>query len=110
MHKLQQKHQQLNGTQPSELCVMATGGGAFKYYDEIKKTLGVEVLREDEMECLIIGILARSVWKIHTISLTYPFKVSTSSSPRSPPRFSRTPITRQWLSYLREPTYTHTYS
>ena len=34
---------------------MATGGGAFKYYEEIRKALGVEVLREDEMECLIIG-------------------------------------------------------
>lgn len=36
---------------------MATGGGAFKYYDDIKKALGVEVLREDEMECLIIGMV-----------------------------------------------------
>lgn len=35
---------------------MATGGGAYKYYDEMKKVLGVEVLREDEMECLIMGL------------------------------------------------------
>ncbi|KAI9655055.1 MAG: hypothetical protein M1831_005015 [Alyxoria varia] len=56
MHKLQQKHLRQNDSNPQELCVMATGGGAFKYYDDIKKTLGVEVLREDEMECLIIGI------------------------------------------------------
>jgi type II pantothenate kinase len=34
---------------------MATGGGAFKYHDRIKKALGVDVLREDEMACLIIG-------------------------------------------------------
>jgi len=34
---------------------MATGGGAYKYYDRIKEALGVEVIREDEMECLIIG-------------------------------------------------------
>lgn len=34
---------------------MATGGGAFKYYDQITEALGVEVIREDEMECLIIG-------------------------------------------------------
>ena len=39
---------------------MATGGGAFKYYDKIKTKLGVEVLREDEMECLIIGTLLRT--------------------------------------------------
>lgn len=35
---------------------MATGGGAFKYYDRIKEALGIEVQREDEMECLIIGM------------------------------------------------------
>ena len=34
---------------------MATGGGAYKYYDRMKQVLEVEVLREDEMECLIIG-------------------------------------------------------
>lgn len=35
---------------------MATGGGAYKYYDEMKRVLGVEVLREDEMDCLIMGM------------------------------------------------------
>ena len=48
-------------TGSSDLCVVATGGGAFKYYDEIKRALGVEVLREDEMECLIIGISTASI-------------------------------------------------
>ncbi|KAF2473294.1 pantothenate kinase 4 [Lindgomyces ingoldianus] len=56
MRKLQADHQQLNGSKPEELCVMATGGGAFKYYDRIREALGVEVIREDEMECLIIGL------------------------------------------------------
>ena len=56
MRKLKADHQQLNGSGPGELCVMATGGGAFKYYDRITETLGVEVIREDEMECLIIGL------------------------------------------------------
>ncbi|KAL9094660.1 MAG: hypothetical protein Q9165_002929 [Trypethelium subeluteriae] len=56
MHRLQLKHQHLNGSKPAELRVMATGGGAYKYYDKIKESLGVEVLREDEMECLIIGL------------------------------------------------------
>jgi type II pantothenate kinase len=37
------------------LHIMATGGGAYKYYDKIKEALGVEVYREDEMECLIVG-------------------------------------------------------
>ena len=62
MRKLQDKHrQQLSAgagkekDKLGELCVMATGGGAFKYYNELKRALGVEVIREDEMECLIIG-------------------------------------------------------
>ncbi|EMR09327.1 pantothenate kinase [Pneumocystis murina B123] len=38
------------------MCVMATGGGAFKYYDRLRDELGVEIIREDEMECLIVGL------------------------------------------------------
>ncbi|KAI9675038.1 MAG: hypothetical protein M1817_001444 [Caeruleum heppii] len=56
MQQLKVKHQKLNGARPGNLCVMATGGGAYKYYDDVRKALGVEVLREDEMECLIIGL------------------------------------------------------
>ncbi|MCJ1473451.1 hypothetical protein MMC13_002102 [Lambiella insularis] len=54
--RLKSKQQELNGSIPGELCVMATGGGAYKYYDGMKEALGVEVVREDEMECLIIGL------------------------------------------------------
>ncbi|KAJ4321073.1 hypothetical protein N0V84_005542 [Fusarium piperis] len=49
-------NQLVNGSQPGELCVMATGGGAFKFYDKIRDALGVDVSREEEMECLIIGL------------------------------------------------------
>ncbi|MCJ1384259.1 hypothetical protein MMC17_007375 [Xylographa soralifera] len=56
INQLKTKQQKLNGSKPGELCVMATGGGAYKYYDRMKEVLGVEVLREDEMECLIIGL------------------------------------------------------
>jgi len=35
---------------------MATGGGAHKFYELFSRTLGMEVLREDEMECLIGGL------------------------------------------------------
>ncbi|TAQ85498.1 hypothetical protein B7494_g6188 [Chlorociboria aeruginascens] len=56
MRQLKIKQQKLNGSKPSELCVMATGGGAYKFYDKIREGLGVDVLREDEMECLIIGL------------------------------------------------------
>ena len=55
MRKLQADQKNDNGAK-SELCIMATGGGAFKYHDKITKALDVEVIREDEMECLIIGM------------------------------------------------------
>lgn len=55
VQQLKRKQPPLNWSRPGELCVMATGGGAYKYYDEMKRILGVEVLREDEMECLIMG-------------------------------------------------------
>jgi type II pantothenate kinase len=56
INELKRKRLEMDGDSAGELCVMATGGGAFKYYDRMKEILGVEVLREDEMECLIIGV------------------------------------------------------
>ncbi|KAI0883826.1 fumble-domain-containing protein [Annulohypoxylon maeteangense] len=56
MRHLKDKQLALNGSKPGELCVMATGGGSYKYYDRIRQRLDVDVLREDEMECLIIGL------------------------------------------------------
>ncbi|KFY18656.1 hypothetical protein V493_08441 [Pseudogymnoascus sp. VKM F-4281 (FW-2241)] len=56
MKQLKLEQQALNGSKPGELCLMATGGGAFKFYDKIKEALGVDIVREDEMECLIIGL------------------------------------------------------
>ncbi|KAJ9649739.1 hypothetical protein H2201_001884 [Coniosporium apollinis] len=58
LRQLKLEHQAQNGSKPTsrDLCVMATGGGAFKYYDKIKEALGVKVQAEDEMECLIIGL------------------------------------------------------
>ena len=54
---LQWKHRKTNGqSKATELSVMATGGGAYKFYDRIKERLGVDVIREDEMECLIMGL------------------------------------------------------
>lgn len=35
---------------------MATGGGAFRFYDKMREVLHVDVNREDEMDCLIIGL------------------------------------------------------
>lgn len=46
---------------------MATGGGAYKFYNKMKEILHVDVIREDEMECLIIGMaLALSFPKLQT--------------------------------------------
>ncbi|KAF2167233.1 hypothetical protein M409DRAFT_22661 [Zasmidium cellare ATCC 36951] len=57
LRQLQVKHQQTNGMDRStKLSIMATGGGAFKFYDRIRERLRVEVEREDEMECLIKGL------------------------------------------------------
>jgi type II pantothenate kinase len=61
MKHLKDKQQTLNGSRPGELCVMATGGGAYKYHDMIRDELGVDVHREDEMECLIIGMSATDI-------------------------------------------------
>ncbi|ODV72189.1 pantothenate kinase [Cyberlindnera jadinii NRRL Y-1542] len=36
--------------------IMATGGGSVKFYDKLKSDLGVDVTKEDEMECLIVGL------------------------------------------------------
>ncbi|SCZ99213.1 BZ3500_MvSof-1268-A1-R1_Chr7-1g09435 [Microbotryum saponariae] len=36
--------------------IMATGGGAHKYHQRLRDELGVEVRREEEMECLVLGL------------------------------------------------------
>jgi type II pantothenate kinase len=36
--------------------IMATGGGAHKFYERLRGELGVEVRREEEMECLVLGL------------------------------------------------------
>jgi type II pantothenate kinase len=71
MKHLRDKHLALNGPEPEELCVMATGGGAYKFYDKIRDALGVDVLREDEMECLIIGAFPRATESF--VGSPYPF-------------------------------------
>ncbi|CDM31843.1 hypothetical protein DTO013E5_1917 [Penicillium roqueforti] len=53
---LKEEHEKRNGSTREGLCVVATGGGAYKYYDRLKEELNVNILREEEMECLIIGL------------------------------------------------------
>jgi len=50
-----QPHSDGAGTPDEPLYVVATGGGAYKYFDKIQEALGVEIYREDEMECPIVG-------------------------------------------------------
>ncbi len=89
VRKLQADQKQKNDSKSEDLCVMATGGGAFKYYDRLTEALGVEVIREDEMECLIIGMIAFHSGTPEENANLLP-QVSTSSSTRSRTKFSRT--------------------
>lgn len=36
--------------------LMATGGGAHKFYEDLRDELEVDVVREEEMECLVLGL------------------------------------------------------
>ena len=56
IQQLNDKQKSLGETGAEEFYVVATGGGAYKYYDTIKDVLGLKVVREDEMECLITGM------------------------------------------------------
>ncbi|KAJ9490688.1 hypothetical protein VN97_g2547 [Penicillium thymicola] len=56
IRQLKEEHEKRNGSTREGLCVVATGGGAYKYYDRLKDELNVNILREEEMECLIIGL------------------------------------------------------
>ncbi|KAL8659670.1 MAG: hypothetical protein Q9226_000295 [Calogaya cf. arnoldii] len=53
---LQDEFRLQNGSRSGRMSIMATGGGAYKFYDDMRRILGVEVLREDEMDCLIMGL------------------------------------------------------
>lgn len=71
--------QQLKQQQPrpKELCIMATGGGAYKFYNKMKDVLHVDVVREDEMECLIVGLdffITEIPLEVFTFSEDQPMK------------------------------------
>jgi type II pantothenate kinase len=60
IQELIERSASINGVSIEEMRkgvkIMATGGGAHRFYELFRETLGVEVLREDEMECLIEGL------------------------------------------------------
>ena len=67
--------------------VMATGGGAHLFYEKLKSDLGVEVRREEEMECLILGLgfVARVPEEVFWFSKELVYKVSHPDQPLSNP-------------------------
>lgn len=60
IRSLIERSAQVNGVSIAEMRsgvkIIATGGGAHKFFELFSDTLGAEVLREDEMECLIEGL------------------------------------------------------
>jgi type II pantothenate kinase len=60
IEELIKRSAQANGVSVEEMKkgvnIVATGGGAHKFYDLFTAELGVEVAKEDEMECLIKGL------------------------------------------------------
>ena len=60
IHALIERSARVNGVSVEEMRasvkIMATGGGAHRFYELFKEQLAVEVRREDEMECLITGL------------------------------------------------------
>ena len=76
------------------VSVVATGGGAYKFYDKIRAALGVEVMREDEMECLIVG-LDFFITHVPGEVFTSPSPAPASSS--SPTATAAAPATHPYL-------------
>ncbi|CDZ96789.1 Pantothenate kinase PanK and related proteins [Phaffia rhodozyma] len=76
----------------SGVKIMATGGGAHKFYDLFRDELGVEVIQEEEMECLIIGLgfITGIPREVFWYSDELVYEISHLSLPTSPPVLSST--------------------
>lgn len=99
MRKLKDDQKQHNDSKSQDLCIMATGGGAFKYHDKITQALDVEVIREDEMECLIIGMIIAAVYMLRQNTADDgATQASISSSTRYPMKSLPTAKTAPWNS------------
>ncbi|TPX45271.1 pantothenate kinase [Synchytrium endobioticum] len=69
----------------SQRVIKATGGGAHKYYDKFQEQLGVTVQKEDEMECLIIGLnfMVRQIsYEVFTYDERRPEPLQYEDTPR----------------------------
>ncbi|KPV77547.1 uncharacterized protein RHOBADRAFT_33702 [Rhodotorula graminis WP1] len=69
--------------------IMATGGGAQKFHDELHDALGIEVRREEEMECLVLGL--SFVMEIPNEVFWYSDELI-QAAPHSPPSTAPPPL------------------
>ncbi|ORZ31724.1 fumble-domain-containing protein [Catenaria anguillulae PL171] len=51
------EEQELDADVPHERTLLATGGGAYKYYETLERELGAKIFKYDEMECLVKGLV-----------------------------------------------------
>jgi len=90
---------------------MATGGGAHKFYEMFKEELGdeVEIVKEDEMACLITGLsfITRVPNEVFWYSDELVYQVShlsfPSTAPPTPPSASTTDVNHLPTSSPSEP-------
>jgi len=104
IQELIERSASINGVSIEEMRqgvkIMATGGGAHRFYELFRETLNVEVLREDEMECLIEGLkfitlIPDEVYffsdeLIQSVAHTSPSPAALERPGPSPPKFAVT--------------------
>ncbi|KAL1920125.1 uncharacterized protein VTP21DRAFT_1271 [Calcarisporiella thermophila] len=67
-----------------KVVIKATGGGAYLFYDKFRNELGVEIEKEDEMECLIRGLnffITEVPYEVFTHNKNDPMIFEDSPSP-----------------------------
>jgi type II pantothenate kinase len=86
IHNLIERSAQVNGVSVEDMKkgvnIVATGGGAHKFNDLLREQLQIDIVKEDEMECLIeglkfIALIPHEVYYSDELLARYP---STSTS------------------------------
>ncbi|KAL1924465.1 uncharacterized protein VTP21DRAFT_4119 [Calcarisporiella thermophila] len=76
-----------NGSgEAGKVVIKATGGGAYLFYEKFQKELGIEIEKEDEMECLIRGLnffITEIPYEVFTYSENDPMVFEESPNPDS---------------------------
>ncbi|KAF8910060.1 type II pantothenate kinase [Gymnopilus junonius] len=101
IQELIQRSAEVNGVSIEDMRksvkIMATGGGAHKFYEMFRDTLHVQIQREDEMECLIEGLKFISLIPDEVYyfsdeliqSVSHPTSTSVASSSSNPTPLER---------------------